>query len=305
MNRLLPVLALLASHFISSASAAPLEMSEVAKGVFVHEGKHLDFEQGYDGDIANIGFIIGERYVAVIDTGGSFQIGSALRESVRKVTQLPIRYVINTHIHPDHIFGNAAFEQDHPEFIGHAQLPSTLVMNQEALVNALIKELGKAAVGSKIIVPARIVADTLQLDLGERQLTLKAWPKAHTNTDLTVFDQRTKTVWMGDLLFITRTPSLDGDLKGWISVIDDLKQLDASITIPGHGHFTTDKNGMLDKEAAYLKAILNETRTAIKNGVDLLEAINIVGQSQRGDWELFDIVNPRNINLAYPQLEWE
>lgn len=288
-----------------SAVAAPLPMSMIAEGVYVHVGKHHDFDENYDGDIANIGFVVGSQSVAIIDTGGSFKVGTALREAVRSVTKLPIRYVINTHVHPDHIFGNAAFEQDHPVFVGHAKLPATLEINRDSLIRELQKELGNDDDGSKAIVPTQIVTETLDLDLGGRTLHLKAWPKAHTNTDLTVLDDKTSTFWTGDLLFITRTPSLDGDLKGWISVIDELKLIQAKVTVPGHGDPTEAKKEMLDKEQGYLSKLLSDVRSAIKKGVSLMEAINTTGRSEKGNWVLFETVNPRNVNLAYPQLEWE
>jgi len=289
----------------SSSYAEPLAINEVADGVYVHVGKHLSFDENYDADIANIGFIVGNDSVAIIDTGGSYQVGKSLREAVRSVTALPIRYVINTHIHPDHIFGNAAFEQDHPDFIGHANLPQTLSLNEDALLRNLQKELGANAGGSKVIIPSQIVKESLELDLGDRKLQLKAWPKAHTNTDLTVFDDKTKTLWTGDLLFITRTPSLDGDLKGWVSAIDELKTIQDKLTIPGHGNPSHSKNDMLDKEKNYLVLLLSETRAAIKNGMSLMAAINTIGKNENGDWQLFDVVNRRNVNFAYPQLEWE
>ena len=305
MKKLLAGLGVVVALASTAVDAEPLTVTRIADGVYVHAGKHNDFDEHYDGDIANIGFVIGTNSVAIIDTGGSFKVGAALREAVRSLTDLPIRYVINTHIHPDHFFGNAAFEQYHREFIGLAILPAALELNRDSLIRALQQQLGKNADGSKVIVPAKIVTETMDLDLGGRKLHLQAWPKAHTNTDLTVLDDKTRTLWTGDLLFITRTPSLDGDLKGWISIIDDLKGIQAKVTVPGHGDPTEAKNDMLDKEKAYLNALLMDVRSAIKNGVGLMDVINTAGQSEKGRWLLFETVNRRNVNLAYPQLEWE
>ena len=280
-------------------------MTEVAEGVYVHPGKHGDFDEHYEGDMANIGFVVGSQGVAIIDTGGSYKVGSALREAVKSVTDLPIRYVINTHIHPDHIFGNAAFVQDKPEFIGHHNLPGTMELNRESLKRSLLQVLGAEAEGSEIIPPTRTVKDVLDIELGNRKLHLQAWPKSHTNTDLTVLDEKTQTLWTGDLLFITKTPSLDGDLKGWIAVIDGLKAVQAKVTIPGHGDPTKGKNGALDRQAAYLNLLLKDIRESIKRGVNMQQTIDTAAQAEKPNWVLFDLINRRNVNQAYPQLEWE
>src|SRR5437764_10096754 len=129
---------LLAAALGTQLAAAPLRVDQVAPGVYVHIGQHKDFENGYDGDIANIGFVIGTDAVAVIDTGGSYAVGMALKEALRGITQLPIRYVINTHVHPDHVFGNAAFiDADpakagaQPRLVGHAMLPRAMALRSD------------------------------------------------------------------------------------------------------------------------------------------------------------------------------
>lgn len=305
MKALISGIGLVMAFVTGSVWATPLPMNEIADGVYVHIGTHGDFDKEYHGDMANIGFIVGSSSVAIIDTAGSYKVGSQLREAVRAVTKLPIRYVINTHIHPDHIFGNAAFVQDKPEFIGHHNLPGTLSANHESLMRSLKEVLGTDADGSEIVLPTKIVKDVLDIDLGNRKLHLQAWPKSHTNTDLTVLDEKTQTFWTGDLLFITKAPSLDGDLKGWISVTDGMKAVQAKMTVPGHGDPTEDKNGMLDRQNTYLNLLLKDVRAAIKNGVDMQQAIDTAAQAEKPNWVLFDLINRRNINFAYPQLEWE
>jgi quinoprotein relay system zinc metallohydrolase 2 len=172
----------------TSALAEPLTITEVAPGIFVHQGVHEELAEGYHGDIANIGFVVGKDAVAVIDTGGTRQVGERLREAIVKVTALPIRYVINTHIHPDHVFGNAAFKQDKPEFIGHAKLGDAMELRREIYIKNNTEVLGAAFAGSELIKPTKPVSDTLEVDLGGRILQLKAWSTAHTYTDLTVFE---------------------------------------------------------------------------------------------------------------------
>ena len=312
MRRLMHAAWLLAAAAAAHVAAAPLHVEQVAPGVYVHIGQHRDFEDGYDGDIANIGFVIGTEAVAVIDTGGSYAVGMALKEALRKITQLPIRYVINTHGHPDHVFGNAAFidanaakGEPQPRLIGHAMLPLAMASRGDAYLRNLKKQLGSAAEKSTLIAPRQTVQHRLTLDLGHRKLELTAWPGAHTNNDMTILDVATGTLWTGDLLFIERTPSIDGDVQGWLSAIDALKNVKAVSTVPGHGPVTRDKNQALDRQRAYLATLLQDVRTSIRQGTDMTNTMATAAAAERARWQLFDVVNRRNVNLIDPALEWE
>lgn len=286
-------------------TAAPLPVDEIAPGVFVHQGVHEEFGDHYHGDIANIGFVIGDAAVAVIDSGGSYRVGAALREAIRARTDKPIRYVINTHVHSDHIFGNAAFESDGPEFIGHAQLPRAMRLRAETYEANLKTMLGEAAEGSRVVLPTQTIANERVIDLGNRRLLLKAWAIAHTDHDLTVMDERTASWWLGDLLFVDRTPSIDGDVPGWLSVIDTLSATPAARAIPGHGPVVTDKNVLLAKQRRYLQTLMQDLRQSIADDLPMQEAIAAAARSERSQWQLFDATNRRNAAALYPKLEWE
>lgn len=290
----------------ASVVAADFSLEQVADGVYVHHGVHEDLDDGYHGDISNIGFIIGSKGVAVIDSGGSLKTGQRLRAALREITTLPILYVINTHIHPDHIFGNAAFLADQPQFIGHEKLANAMELRKPAYLKQGQQLLHDDFAGSDIIKPTVSVAQSLVLDLGQRKLLLQAYPNAHTNTDLTVFDETSGTLWTGDLLFIERTPSLDGDIKGWLKALDQLQQLkNIKQAVPGHGPVTHDFSSALNHEARYLNLLLEDIRAAIKQGKTMEQTMDSAAQAESGNWQLFNAVNRRNINLLYPALEWE
>jgi quinoprotein relay system zinc metallohydrolase 2 len=212
---------------LSCAHAQPkldaFAIEAMGDGIYVHHGVHLDIDEGYQGDICNASFIVGSKGVAVIDTGGSLKIGTQLREAIRKVTPLPVLFVVNTHVHPDHIYGNAAFLADKPQFIGHDKLATAMELRHEAYTKLNAKLLGVDAVGSELVKPTMTVKTTLALDLGDRTLTLTAHLNAHTNTDVSVIESKASTLFAGDLLFIERTPVLEGDIKGLIAEIEKLK----------------------------------------------------------------------------------
>lgn len=277
----------------------------IGDGIYVHHGVHLDIDEGYQGDICNASFIVGTKGVAVIDTGGSFKVGNQLREAIRKVTSLPVLYVINTHVHPDHIYGNAAFINDKPQFIGHDKLANAMELRHEAYTKLNARLLGEDAKNSELVKPTMTVKTTLELDLGDRKLTLTAHPVAHTNTDVSVIESKAGTLFAGDLLFIERTPVLEGDIKGLISEIEKLKSSAVKQVVPGHGPVTKNWVVALDNAQHYLKVLSTDIRASIKKGESMESTMNTAAASEKGKWALFDIANRRNVNIIYPALEWE
>lgn len=280
-------------------------LQNLGDGIYVHQGIHLDIDEGYQGDICNISFVVGDKGVAVIDTGGSLKVGNQLRTAIKKVTDKPILYVINTHVHPDHIYGNAAFKQDNPLFVGHAKLGDAMRLRQEAYDKLNAKYLGGDAKGSEIVVPTIPVKEPLTLDLGNRVLKVTPYGNAHTNTDISILDAKTNTLFTGDLLFIERTPVVEGDIKGLISAIEVLKTYPVEQVVPGHGPATRDWVVAMNNAQRYLSAVLKDIRANIKAGKSMSEAMDTAAAGEKDKWKLFDIANRRNVNTIYPALEWE
>ncbi len=289
------------------ASAEPLTVTEIAPGVFVHQGRYEIFTPDNEGDTSNSAFIIGRDGVAVIDTSGSPRVGARLLEAIRGRTKLPIKYVINTHMHPDHVFGNVAFEAEHPVFVGHYKLPRALAARADRYL-AINKELlgEKAFKGTRIIPPTMLVKDKLELDLGGRTLQLEAQKTAHTDNDLTIFDKQTGTLFLGDILFSKHIPALDGSIRGWLALLDQLKsRTDVARVVPGHGPPSMQWPQALEPERRYLAKVAEDVRALIKEGRTLSEATKVAGMSEKDAWLLFKEYHARNVSAAFAELEWE
>ena len=301
-------LAATTAGFAFAADTRPIEnfeISEIAPGNYVHYGSFDERSAENLGDNANVGFIVGDRCVLAIDTGGSLPVGRALRQAIRRVTPLPVCHVVLTHVHPDHFFGAAAFLEDHAQFVAHQNYPAQLAARSRSYVNSLQRDLGAAAAGSEIVRPTLLVNRRLELDLGGRTVVVQAWPPAHTDDDLTVFDTATRTLWLSDLLFVGHTPVIDGTITGFLAVMEDLRAMAADHYVPGHGRSDLPWPTPLDAQRRYFTAILDETRAALRNRKTIQQATDEVGLAEAGNWAAFDLFHRRNVTGAYAELEWE
>ncbi|MFT5946738.1 MAG: quinoprotein relay system zinc metallohydrolase 2 [Paracoccaceae bacterium] len=286
--------------------ARAADVLEHAPGSFVHFGKVEDVGPGSDGDVANTGFIIGADAVAVIDAGTTRFVGEALYLAVRQQTDLPIRWMILTHMHPDHILGAEVFQEAGATLIGSDKLEAAIAIRAESYVANMRRLLGDEQVhGTSIALPTQAVSGTRQIDLGDRTLTLQAYPTAHTNNDLSVFDDMSLTLWTGDLVFLEHVPALDGSINGWIEVLEGIAQSGARAIIPGHGRMVAINPEGVQPTLAYLGALRREVRAALEAGESLQSAIRHVGAGLQGNWQMFDAFNARNATNAYVELEWE
>ncbi|MBS7544910.1 quinoprotein relay system zinc metallohydrolase 2 [Ancylobacter oerskovii] len=288
-----------------AAADGALSLDEIAPGVFVHRAPYEVLAPDNDGAIANVGLIVGAEAAAVIDTGNSHIAGLRLREAARRVTDRPIRYVVNTHMHPDHVLGNSAFEGEGVRFVGHRKLPRALSVRAETYLDQVKRLLGPAGEGTRIVLPDLLVEDRLVLDLGGRPLEFEAHPTAHTDNDLTIRDSASGTWFLGDLLFVGHVPTLDGSLQGWLSVLDRLAARAASRAVPGHGPASVEWPAAMAAERAYLEDLRTDVRRFIADGVPMGEAAERAGRSQARSWALFDEFNARNAIAAYHEFEWE
>ena len=309
LHRAIAALAL-AVPLCSAAQAVPLPVMQVAPGVFLHRGAQLPWgpeSAASAGDVANLGFIVGNRCVAVIDSGGSPQLGQRWRATVAAATPLPVCLVVTTHAHPDHLLGTAAFRgiEPAPQFAAHARGAAALGARERAYRNALERDLGLRTADRDLVYPTLAISGEQEFDLGGRTLLLRAWPTAHTDNDLTVYDRQTRTLFTGDLLFVGHLPVVDGKLTGWLAVMDQLATLDVALAVPGHGAPQAAWPTALAPQRSYLQMLQREVRAALRNKRTLQQTVESLALPADAPWLLAEFFHRRNVTAAYAELEWE
>lgn len=297
------------SRCVPTDSLPVLPLTEIAPGVHVYTGQTVQMEETADGRIANLGVVIGARSVAVIDAGVTRRQGQELYAAIRALTDLPVSHVILTHMHPDHVLGASVFREAGARIVGHAGLPLALELRAGGYLDSLGRLYPPQVVlGTEAALPDMLVEDMARIDLGGRALRLRAEATAHTDNDLTVLDERTGTLFTGDLLFRALTPVVDGSLRGWLKWGDRPPDPMPRLVVPGHGPVAPDWGEAVAPQQQFLRALAASARASIAAGTPMSAAVPKIVKDMRheaGTWNSFEATVARDATVAYKELEWE
>ena len=218
---------------------------------------------------ANAGIVIGRDSVLVVDTLISATEGERFLADIRKVTDKPIKYVVNTHTHLDHAFGNCVFARSGATVISHTADRKMLErMGADTLKNVANFGLKpEDMAGTRIVLPTLSFSDRMQIDLGGETVELIRIGPSHTEGSIVVYLPAQKTLFAGDILFTDFHPFLaDGDLAGWTKTIDTLLTMDLKKIVPGHGPLSAKKD--LKEMKEYLLLFDRKARELVTTSQD-------------------------------------
>lgn len=228
-----------------------------------------------DGVDSNTTFLVTRDGVVVVDTGVTPNEAEKVLAEIRKRTDLPILYTINTHYHGDHTFGNQVFKESGP-IIAHENVRKSLFGDSGKEYLATFKSRNIPGLEETVITPPTMTfKEEMEIFVGGYSLRLMH-VRGHTDGDLYIYINELKTLITGDLVTTGRVPNMrDAYLEEWLSAMNELSDFDAEIFIPGHGrpggkpvliamkHYLLQLKGLVLKQLEAGKS-LKETQDAIR-----------------------------------------
>jgi glyoxylase-like metal-dependent hydrolase (beta-lactamase superfamily II) len=298
---------LLVSFFfaVTSLSAYDYALKPVRVTADVHcfFGKPEIMDKTNNGNIVNSCYIdAGEGYV-VVDTGPSYAYAESAYNAMKKIKPLPVKLVINTHIHDDHWLGNGFFTQSGVSVVGSDDFLHNVNVHEATRMQNTISPA--AYEGTVSTLPTEIISETTRKKVGNLEIELKIIPRiAHSSKDLVVYLPKSGVLFAGDLVFNDRLPSVKGgNINGWITTLEELESMGALHVIGGHGRNSDKNSSKMTHE--YLSKMRSEIRAAIDVGLGIDETIKKVQMSEYRSLKLYDSMQSGNVEASYRVLEWE
>ena len=255
-----------------------------------------------NGNMSNSCFVnMGESYL-VIDSGSTYKYAQQAYKKMKQISNLPVSYVINTHIHDDHWLGNGYYKEIGATIVGSPMFTSLSNTDVTRMQKRISKEAYK---GTKQVFPTLFVNDTKILDFdGTKVYIIAVNHKAHTNSDLLVYIPSQKLLFAGDLVFNGRLPSTrDGDISWWIDALKKIKKMDVEYIVGGHGTLVSKKS--IDFTYNYLRSLKKQVAKLLEDGEEIGDVVNSVTMSEYKDVPFYDSIQRQNVETAYRTLEWE
>jgi quinoprotein relay system zinc metallohydrolase 1 len=289
----------LISYVFSNDFDYKLKPIKLADNSYYFYGKEEYFSRENGGDIANSSFIVTKDSVILIDTGSSKQYGEQIKKQIEKITDKPIKYILNTHHHPDHFLGNSAFSTSN--IYASEYTKNEIETNGDLYIVNLVNIIHEAMDETKIKAPNQILT-TKDLDFEGYKLKVLYFD-GHTQSDIAIYDENTKILYASDLVFYKRTLATPhANLDNWIKSLKELEKINYSILVPGHGISSTTKEP-IKENIAYLEFLQNTLKNSAKDGLDIYEILNKPIPKEFESFTMFKEEFERSVINLYPSYE--
>jgi cyclase len=232
----------------------------------------------------------------VIDTFSTTEAATRLLASIRQLTPLPVRFVVNTHYHVDHVVGNGVFSADGAAILAQRNVRSWIHSENLRIFGPQITPEWKATIDD-LVAPTVVYDQAADVYLGAREIRIRSFP-GHTGGDSIVMIPDAKVVFAGDLFNRDMLPSLtDGSIEPWIGTLDTLARNDPEYTfVPGHGDVGTAQDIAASREyLVTLRSRVEHARAEGKSGDELAAMVIPTLREKYGHWDYFEAIAKRSV----------
>lgn len=301
--------ALIFSLFLSNSLQAQeliLQPTTIAPNVYAIIGDLGPQTYKNDGLNTNLGFIVSDQGVLVINSGPSQRVAQALHAAIKKITSKPVKWVVNVNSQNHHWLGNAYFKSLGVVIIAHKEADRVMHEVGDMQLSANKTLLKEKAAGTNLVYPSELIDESRELKVGDITIQLIHFGRAHTPGDIALWLPQQKIIFSGDIVFTERMLAVIplGDSNGWVQAFDKLMQLKPDTIVPGHGHSTTPEKARKDTHD-YLVYLRAATKKALDKGEMMQDTVDNVDQSQFKYLVNFDLLAKRNLNQVYLEMEKE
>jgi glyoxylase-like metal-dependent hydrolase (beta-lactamase superfamily II) len=304
--RTVTLLALLLCSPLAAATELILKPVPVAPDVYAVVGDLGGQTYENEGLNNNLGFVVTDAGVLVINTGPTLRVAQALHTAIKKTTGKPVKWVVNGNSQNHYWHGNAYFHA--LGAVIYASQGSDGVMREmggqqlEANKN-LLKE---KAHGTSLSYPTELIDGRRELTFGKTRVELHPLGPAHTPGDTAVWLPSSRVVFTGDLVYTERMLAIIpiGNTNNWVQSFDKLAALKPAVVVPGHGHPTDMARATRDTRD-YLVYLRTEVGKRLEKDEDINDVVAGVDQSRFQYLANFDLLARRNVHNLYMELDRE
>lgn len=286
--------------------AEPVLAQQIAKDTWFVQGETALGSVANRNFISNAGFIVTSEGVVVVDALGSPSLAQELVAAVRRVTAQPIRWVIVTHYHADHIYGLQVLQAQGATVIAHRSGRDYLHSDtaQQRLAASRQEMFPWIDDRTRLVAADTWLDGDSVLEIGGQRLHIRHVGPAHTAEDLVVFAEHSRVLFAGDLVFRGRIPFVgQADSRAWIGALDGLLALRPSLIVPGHGPVSTDPQADLGLTRDYLAFLRKSMGDAAARLEPFEDAYAATDWSKYAGLPLFRAANRINAYNTYLLME--
>jgi glyoxylase-like metal-dependent hydrolase (beta-lactamase superfamily II) len=305
MKRYFPLtLLFLVFLFPHLARALDMPFKQVAPGIYAFIGETGLRTYENEGMNGNVGFIVTQAGVVVVDSGSSYQVAQKIHAAIHKVTKQPVKFVINTGGQDHRWLGNGYFKAQGAEIIASAAAVDDMNARGAMQLEGLKGELKEKFAGTEVVLPTRTFDKELLLKLGGREIRILHFQPAHTPGDSIVWLPKEGVVFGGDLVFVDRLLGVlpFSSASGWLSSFEEMAKLRPRLIIPGHGD-VCDLAKARRETSDYLRLLIDHMVKAVNQGKDLQTAIDSLDQSAFSTLPNYELLKGGNANRVYLEAE--